>query len=81
MINRKKGMIENVEALPAGFTLIKCDVPLSKMFGYSTDLRSSTEGKGEFSMEYKVHQPVDKQTQAELIAEYEARRIAANKER
>jgi len=79
MLNRRKGMIENVEALPAGFTLVKCDVPLSKMFGYSTDLRSSTEGKGEFSMEYKFHQPVPKDEQREIMEEYEKRRLEALK--
>lgn len=66
MINRRKGMIENVEALSAGFTQVKADVPLSRMFGYSTDLRSSTEGKGEFSMEYKFHQPVSATTHTQL---------------
>ena len=37
---------------------IQADVPLAAMFGYSTDLRSSTQGKAEFSMEYKHHNPV-----------------------
>lgn len=38
--------------------VIKADVPLAHMFGYSTDLRSSTQGKGEFAMEYKTHEQV-----------------------
>jgi len=79
MINRRRGMIENVEALSAGFTQIKADVPLSKMFGYSTDLRSSTEGKGEFSMEYKYHAPVDRQEQNAIMEEYERKRLEAMK--
>lgn len=81
MINRRKGMIENVEALSAGFTQVKCDVPLSKMFGYSTDLRSSTEGKGEFSMEYKLHQPVQRDEQNAIMDEYERKRVEAQKAR
>ena len=46
---------------------IAADVPLAEMFGYSTDIRSSTQGKGEFSMEYKLHQPVPRSKQEDLI--------------
>jgi elongation factor G len=52
---------------------IAADVPLSDMFGYSTVLRSGTQGKGEFSMEYKLHQPVSHDKQDSLIKIYAKR--------
>ena len=76
-VNRRKGMIQDVQASGGGdSTTIKVDVPLSKMFGYSTDLRSSTEGKGEFSMEYKCHSPTSREDQENIIQQYEKERLA-----
>jgi translation elongation factor EF-G len=49
---------------------IKAEVPLVEMFGYSTLIRSSTQGKGEFSMEYKQHEPVARDVQDNLIKLY-----------
>jgi elongation factor G len=71
-LNRRKGLIQNVEVREGAefLCLIQADVPLSAMFGYSTDLRSLTEGKGEFSMEYKHHIPVNRDVQEKLIADY-----------
>ena len=52
---------------------IQADVPLVQMFGYSTDIRSSTQGKGEFTMEYKCHQAVTKDVQEALIKAHQTR--------
>ena len=54
-LNRRMGMIESSDMSDAGTEVcIRAAVPLANMFGYSTDIRSSTAGKGEFSMECKL---------------------------
>ena len=67
-LNKRNGMIMNTDVSDDGSSVkIVADVPLGEMFGYSTDLRSSTQGKGEFSMEYKLHQAVPRGKQDDLI--------------
>ena len=56
--------------------VINADVPLAQLFGYSTDIRSQTQGKGEFTMEYKTHTSVMPDQQAELVKEFQQRRAA-----
>lgn len=52
LLNKRKGTITNSEVRgDDGYVEIEVEVPLNEMFGYSTDLRSVTQGKGEFSME------------------------------
>ena len=50
-LNRRRGMLEATEDSPAG-RVIKAQVPLSEMFGYSTDLRSATQGRATYTMEF-----------------------------
>jgi len=78
LVNKRKGMIEGSETLH-GYVTINCVVPLANMFGYSTELRSATQGKGEFSMEYKTHMPVTPQVQQELIAKHAEEKAAKQK--
>ena len=56
----------------AGFTRVESEVPLSEMFGYSTVLRSNTQGKAEFSMEFSRYEKVPNSVAEELIAAHQA---------
>ena len=72
-ISQRKGTVNSMEG--AEYTTIDADVPLQAMFGYSNDLRSATQGKGEFSMEYKLHAAVTRDKQDELMKKWaESRR-------
>ena len=51
-LNRRRGMIEGMEDGVAGVKIIRAKVPLSEMFGYATDLRSQTQGRASYSMEF-----------------------------
>lgn len=76
-LNQRKGNVANVDSREAS-VVIEAEVPLDNMFGYSTDLRSATQGKGEFSMEYARHAPTSKEKQEAMIAEYQ-KQFAAKK--
>ncbi|WIA10608.1 hypothetical protein OEZ85_010791 [Tetradesmus obliquus] len=66
-LNRRKGMILDSRQ-EAEDAVIEAMVPLNSMFGYSTVLRSNTQGKGEFAMEYSHHAPVTKEQQEQLTS-------------
>lgn len=51
-LNRRRGMIEGMEDAPGGLKLVNAVVPLAEMFGYATDLRSQTQGRASYSMEF-----------------------------
>jgi elongation factor G len=65
-VNRRKGLIQSSDA-HGDDVVINAEVPLNNMFGYSTELRSMTQGKGEFAMEYMRHSAVTQDVQAELM--------------
>ena len=56
-----------------GFCRVEAEVPLAEMFGYATDLRSATQGKSEFTMEFSRYAPVPREVQENLLAEYRAK--------
>jgi elongation factor G len=77
-INQRRGMIIGSQNLE-GYTVIDSEVPLTEMFGYSTDIRSATQGKGEFTMEFARYAPVPRNVQEEMVAAYAKKRAEANK--
>ena len=52
----------------SGGKMIKAFVPLSEMFGYATDLRSKTQGRGNYSMFFEKYEPVPKNVQEKLLS-------------
>lgn len=66
-LNQRRGMIVGTTE-EDDYTVIEAEVPLSEMFGYSTDLRSLTQGKAEFTMEFATYKQVPKSVAEELIA-------------
>ncbi|MCK5917253.1 MAG: elongation factor G, partial [Cocleimonas sp.] len=58
---------------------IKCDVPLSEMFGYIGDLRTMTSGRGQFSMEFSHYAPCPRNISDDVIKEVKEREEAAKK--
>jgi elongation factor G len=77
-LNQRRGMISGTNT-QEGFVVVTADVPLSEMFGYSTDLRSATQGKGEFTMEFSKYAPVPRNIQEELAKKYQEQRAAEKK--
>ncbi|QXO17149.1 MULTISPECIES: elongation factor G [Vibrio] len=68
-LNRRRGIIEGMDDGPAGLKIIRARVPLSAMFGYATDLRSATQGRASYSMEFKEYAEVPKNIADAIVAE------------
>lgn len=67
-INSRRGSIEGMESR-LGVQVVKARVPLAEMFGYATDLRSRTQGRGTYSMEFSHYEEVPKNMAAGIIAQ------------
>jgi elongation factor G len=74
-VNKRKGTILDSET-DEGTTRIRAEVPLNDMFGYSSELRAQTQGKGEFTMEFARYSPALPQAQQEMMKAYAALRKA-----
>ena len=66
-INSRRGRIEGMDDIGGG-KMVRAYVPLSEMFGYSTDLRSRTQGRGNYSMFFEKYEPVPKNVQEKILA-------------
>jgi elongation factor G len=70
-INSRRGHMEGMEAVGGGQE-IRAYVPLAQMFGYATDLRSKTQGRGNYSMQFHHYEPCPKQIQDKIIADHKS---------
>ena len=66
-INSRRGRIEGMDDLGGG-KIVRGYVPLAEMFGYSTDLRSKTQGRGNYSMFFEKYEPVPKNVQEKVLS-------------
>ncbi len=67
-LNRRRGMIQTTEDAPGGAQVITAHVPLSEMFGYATDMRSATQGRATYTMEFSHYEQAPKSVTEEIIA-------------
>lgn len=66
-LNRRGATIEGMEQRPGGVRAVRAMVPLARMFGYATDIRSLTQGRGTFTMEFHHYVPVDKEQMEAIL--------------
>lgn len=69
-LNKRSGIVTASEGSES-WSVIQAEVPLNNMFGYAGELRSSTQGKGEFTMEYCRYSPCSPELQQKLVEEYQ----------
>jgi len=66
-LNARRGMVQGIEARPGNAQAASAMVPLAEMFGYATDLRSATQGRGVFSLEFDHYAKVDQKIAETII--------------
>jgi elongation factor G len=67
-LNRRRGVIEGMDDAPAGMKAVRAQVPLSEMFGYATDLRSATQGRASYSMEFSDYKEAPSNVTEAVVA-------------
>ena len=68
-LSSRRGFLSGSE-MRDDYTVVQAEVPLAEMFGYSTDLRSMTQGKANFSMEFSKYRPVPNSIQEKLVTKF-----------
>ena len=66
-LSSRRGMVQGMEDIPGGMKAVKAEVPLAEMFGYSTQLRSLTQGRATYSMEFKHYAEAPKNVAEAVI--------------
>jgi elongation factor G len=72
-VMQRRGNVVGTTDEDGGFCRVEAEVPLSEMFGYATDLRSVTQGKAEFTMEFARYLPAPRETSEELREQFRSR--------
>jgi elongation factor G len=67
-LSSRRGMLQGLDDMVGGGKVIKAEVPLAEMFGYSTNLRSLTQGRATYTMEFKHYSEAPKNVADEIIA-------------
>lgn len=75
-LSRRRGALQGMDDLPGGTKAIRAEVPLSDMFGYATDMRSMSQGRATFTMEFAKYAETPKNVADAIISKYTAKRSA-----
>lgn len=73
-LNRRRGMVQGMDDLPGGTKQIRAEVPLAEMFGYATQLRSMSQGRATYSMEFQKYAEIPKSVADEIISKYNGKK-------
>lgn len=74
---RRRGVIQSTEEAPGAAQVVKAHVPLSEMFGYATDMRSATQGRATYTMEFSHYEKAPKSVEEEIVAKAAGKKPAA----
>ena len=69
-LNRRRGMVQGMDDLPGGTKQIRAEVPLAEMFGYATNLRSQSQGRATYSMEFQKYAETPKSVADEIMKKF-----------
>jgi elongation factor G len=75
-LNRRRGQIQSQEEAPGGAVVITANVPLSEMFGYATDMRSATQGRATYTMEFSHYEKAPRSVEEEIVAKASGKKLA-----
>jgi elongation factor G len=75
-LNRRRGQIQSQEEAAGGAVVITADVALSEMFGYATDMRSATQGRATYTMEFSRYEKAPRSVEEEIVAKSTGKKLA-----